>query len=188
MTSSRDLENLLRDAAERGIRYRQESTERSVQPEADAVRALDAFPPYQGVARTLRFRREFPAKTASVVVHFNHDQCYYDRKPMSVEEVEGAYPDWQSAWGETPCAVVTRSNLLRWSTIAPVMRAVLSRGLADHGDAWVYVNKGNYMLLDRGHYAVIAAMLRPQGVEPGKDFGVAPSTLEYERGNAACAR
>ena len=38
------------------------------------------------------------------------------------------------------------------------------------------------------HYAVIAAMLRPQGVEPGKDFGVAPSTREYERGNAACAR
>jgi uncharacterized damage-inducible protein DinB len=38
------------------------------------------------------------------------------------------------------------------------------------------------------HYAVIAAMLRPQGVEPGADFGVAPSTLEYERENAACAR
>jgi hypothetical protein len=38
------------------------------------------------------------------------------------------------------------------------------------------------------HYAVIAAMLRPQGVEPGNDFGVAPSTLEYERGHAACAR
>jgi len=38
------------------------------------------------------------------------------------------------------------------------------------------------------HYAVIAAMLRPQGIEPGIDFGVAPSTLEYERGNAACAR
>ena len=38
------------------------------------------------------------------------------------------------------------------------------------------------------HYAVIAALLRPQGVEPGPDFGVAPSTLEYERGHAACAR
>jgi uncharacterized damage-inducible protein DinB len=38
------------------------------------------------------------------------------------------------------------------------------------------------------HYAVIAAMLRPQGVEPGADFGVAPSTLVYERENAACAR
>ena len=37
------------------------------------------------------------------------------------------------------------------------------------------------------HYAVIAAMLRPQGVEPGDDFGVAPSTLQYERENAACA-
>jgi hypothetical protein len=36
------------------------------------------------------------------------------------------------------------------------------------------------------HYAVIAAMLRPQGVEPGADFGVAPSTLVYEQGSA-CA-
>ncbi|MGB5164236.1 MAG: pyridoxal-dependent decarboxylase [Woeseiaceae bacterium] len=43
MNSSRDLEILLRDAAERGIRYRKESTERSVQPAADAVQALDAF-------------------------------------------------------------------------------------------------------------------------------------------------
>jgi uncharacterized damage-inducible protein DinB len=37
------------------------------------------------------------------------------------------------------------------------------------------------------HYAVIAAILRPQGVEPGDDFGVAPSTLVYEQGKAACA-
>ena len=43
MTSSRDLEILLRDAAERGIRYRIESAERSVQPAAEAVQALDAF-------------------------------------------------------------------------------------------------------------------------------------------------
>ena len=37
------------------------------------------------------------------------------------------------------------------------------------------------------HYAVIAAILRPQGVEPGADFGVAPSTLVYEQGTAGCA-
>ena len=37
------------------------------------------------------------------------------------------------------------------------------------------------------HYAVIAAMLRPQGVEPGVDFGVAPSTLVYEQ-ESACVR
>lgn len=43
MTSSSDLESLLRDAAERGIRYRKDSAERSVQPEPDAVEALQAF-------------------------------------------------------------------------------------------------------------------------------------------------
>ena len=29
------------------------------------------------------------------------------------------------------------------------------------------------------HYALVALMLRSQGIEPGKEFGVAPSTLEY---------
>ncbi len=35
------------------------------------------------------------------------------------------------------------------------------------------------------HYALIAALLRLQGVEPGEEFGVAPSTLEHRRRLAA---
>jgi hypothetical protein len=31
------------------------------------------------------------------------------------------------------------------------------------------------------HYALIALSLRLQGIEPGEEFGVAPSTLEYWR-------
>ncbi len=38
------------------------------------------------------------------------------------------------------------------------------------------------------HYAIIAILLRLLGIDPGRDFGVAPSTLEFERGNSACAR
>jgi len=38
------------------------------------------------------------------------------------------------------------------------------------------------------HYSLIAMLLRLQGVEPGEDFGVAPSTLEYWREQATCAR
>ena len=38
------------------------------------------------------------------------------------------------------------------------------------------------------HYAIIAIILRLLGIDPGHDFGVAPSTLEFERGNSACAR
>jgi uncharacterized damage-inducible protein DinB len=37
------------------------------------------------------------------------------------------------------------------------------------------------------HFAVIAVMLRLRGIEPGEDFGVAPSTLKYESSGAACA-
>lgn len=38
------------------------------------------------------------------------------------------------------------------------------------------------------HYSLVAMLLRLQGIEPGEDFGVAPSTLEYWREQAACAR
>lgn len=38
------------------------------------------------------------------------------------------------------------------------------------------------------HYAVIAVLLRVRGFEPGRDFGVAPSTLKHEAGSQACAR
>ncbi len=37
------------------------------------------------------------------------------------------------------------------------------------------------------HYAIIAVIARLHGVEPGDEFGVAPSTLDYERGAARCA-
>ncbi len=37
------------------------------------------------------------------------------------------------------------------------------------------------------HYAIIAVISRLHGVEPGDEFGVAPSTLDYERGAARCA-
>ncbi len=38
------------------------------------------------------------------------------------------------------------------------------------------------------HYALIAMVLRGHGIEPGKEFGVAPSTLAYWSETAECAR
>lgn len=38
------------------------------------------------------------------------------------------------------------------------------------------------------HYALVAVMARLQGLEPEPTFGVAPSTLKYQRSQAACAR
>ncbi len=38
------------------------------------------------------------------------------------------------------------------------------------------------------HYALIATMARLQGVEPEPTFGVAPSTLKFQREQTACAR
>jgi uncharacterized damage-inducible protein DinB len=38
------------------------------------------------------------------------------------------------------------------------------------------------------HYALVAVMARLQGVEPEREFGIAPSTLKYQRTQLACAR
>jgi uncharacterized damage-inducible protein DinB len=38
------------------------------------------------------------------------------------------------------------------------------------------------------HLALVAAMLRAAGCEPGADFGVAPSTLRFEQAGGLCAR
>ncbi len=38
------------------------------------------------------------------------------------------------------------------------------------------------------HYALIKELLRAGGVEPGEEFGVAPSTIAARRGDPACAR
>ena len=38
------------------------------------------------------------------------------------------------------------------------------------------------------HYALVAVMARLQGHEPEREFGVAPSTLKYQRTQHACAQ
>jgi len=38
------------------------------------------------------------------------------------------------------------------------------------------------------HYSLMAVLLRFEGIEPGEEFGVAPSTLRYWREEAACAQ
>lgn len=37
------------------------------------------------------------------------------------------------------------------------------------------------------HYSLMAVLLRFEGIEPGDEFGVAPSTLRYWREETACA-
>jgi uncharacterized damage-inducible protein DinB len=38
------------------------------------------------------------------------------------------------------------------------------------------------------HYALVAVLARLQGHEPEASFGIAPSTLKFQRSQAACAR
>ena len=58
--------------------------------------------------------------------------------------------------------------------------------------AWTYASIGRELqfLLSHTihHYALIALILRLQGFSPAEQFGVAPSTLEYWKEGAVCAR
>jgi hypothetical protein len=38
------------------------------------------------------------------------------------------------------------------------------------------------------HYSLMAMLLRFEGIEPGEEFGVAPSTLRYWQEEATCAQ
>ena len=69
----------------------------------------------------------------------------------------------------------------------------MDSGERDHGDAgWTATTLGRelqYLLSHTvHHFALIGVMMRLLGRDPGPDFGVAPSTLRFERGDSACAR
>lgn len=67
----------------------------------------------------------------------------------------------------------------------------LECGEGDEGDQWSLstVRRELQFLLSHTvhHYALIGLLLDQQGIDPGPDFGVAPSTLRHLREQAACA-
>lgn len=69
----------------------------------------------------------------------------------------------------------------------------LETGGSENGDAvWARSTLGRELdfLLSHTihHYALISFILRHQGIDPGPEFGVAPSTLRYWQQHAPCAR
>jgi len=69
------------------------------------------------------------------------------------------------------------------------LQVVLEEARAPRGGlvwSWSSVMRELQSLLSHTihHYALIALTLRMQGFEPGEEFGVAPSTLEYRRKTA----
>jgi uncharacterized damage-inducible protein DinB len=74
---------------------------------------------------------------------------------------------------------------------APLRGALDPAARSDGSAGWTATTFGRelqYLLSHTvHHFALIGVMLRLLGVDPGSDFGVAPSTLRYERGDRVCA-
>ena len=67
----------------------------------------------------------------------------------------------------------------------------LESGLGDEAEQWSRstVRRELQFLLSHTihHFALIGLLLHQQGIDPGPDFGVAPSTLRHWREQAPCA-
>jgi uncharacterized damage-inducible protein DinB len=70
-------------------------------------------------------------------------------------------------------------------------QARLECGLGDDADQWsrTTVRRELHFLMSHTihHYALIGLLLAQRGIDPGADWGVAPSTLKYWRSQASCA-
>lgn len=77
------------------------------------------------------------------------------------------------------------------STIDAPATARLECGLGSEEEQWsgTTLRRELHFLLSHTvhHYALIGLLLERHGVDPGEEFGVAPSTLKYWQSRTACA-
>lgn len=77
------------------------------------------------------------------------------------------------------------------SILDEATEARLECGLGGEAEQWSVstVRRELHFLLSHTihHYALIGLLLERRGIDPGADFGVAPSTLKHWRSLAACA-
>ncbi len=87
--------------------------------------------------------------------------------------------------------------LIERLSAAPEMVVVVKvdtspEAVADPGGCWQQSTVGRELqfLISHTihHYALIAMILRRQGIDPGDDFGVAPATLAHRREQSSCAQ
>jgi len=82
-------------------------------------------------------------------------------------------------------------TLLDPSTLDRTTEARLECGQGAEGEQWSgsTVRRELHFLLSHTihHYALIGLLLERRGIDPGPDFGVAPSTLKHWRSLASCA-
>lgn len=148
------------------------------------------------------FRQMRPELSASPVGrHFRHALDHYDnfldgletgRINYGARQRDARIETSRPAAAQKISAIVER---LQTITKMPVDRRVFvnsNEGSATNSsDCWLESTLGRELqfLISHTvhHYAILAMILRAAGLTLDRDFGVAPSTLKYERSRTPCA-
>ena len=135
--------------------------------------------------------------------HFRHIVDHYDCFLSGVESGRVDYDrrqrDRESETRPAVCAgrirsVIERLRGVQFDQCHRSLEVAMDSGERTRGsEGWSTTTVGRelqYLLSHTvHHFALIGVMLRLLGSDPGPDFGVAPSTLRYERtGDTPCAR
>jgi len=156
----------------------------------------------EGLDPDLYARREERIRSSGIGVHFRHVLDFYDgflgglRRGAENDATPRVDYDLRRRDPLTerdPQRAIARTREITERLAAPALREdeqapLLVRQNADEGGPWSGSTVGRELqaLLSHTvhHFALIAVILRLNGVEPGAGFGVAPSTTRYleERG------
>lgn len=136
-------------------------------------------------------RTQPPYYTSSIGAHLRHTLEHYVSFLRGLDAAHVDYDardrDLQIENSRTYACGVTRRLAQALDACAPTDRSVRVKldGDAAHADddplsQSTLKRELQYLMAHTiHHYALIAMILRLQGLEPGEDFGVAPSTLRY---------
>ncbi|MCB1037805.1 MAG: DinB family protein [Acidobacteria bacterium] len=140
-----------------------------------------------------------PLGKSGVGGHFRHCLDFYSCFAAGLESGRVDYDlrsrdsvlesDRMEALGTIDSAIRTLDSLTERSPELPLEVSVDCPGEALGGPFWSRSTLLRELQMLSGHtvhhYALIAMLLRARGFDPGADFGVAPSTLDFERRCAA---
>lgn len=147
-------------------------------------------------------RKEPPLYTGSVGAHLRHMLDHYlslldglaeGRIDYEARKRDARFEQEREYAIEQIRETVARLNALSADDADRPLQVRMEAGVAGDGEP-IWATSSLRRELDFlishtiHHYGLIAIILRTQGVDPGPDFGMAPSTLRYQRTSSSCAR
>jgi uncharacterized damage-inducible protein DinB len=143
-------------------------------------------------------KREPAISSSAIGSHLRHVADYYQRFLVGLEDGSIDYDlrerdervELDRRTGvDRLLRLIAELEALRDRDVAPSLRVKVD---AADESSWSASSLGRELQFLRSHtvhhFALIAVILRLNGIEPGDEFGVAPSTLRYWKENGVCAR